>query len=110
VVVSPQTEKRNESIQRQKQLGFDVLSDPGNQLADRFGLRFQLSGELRDVYQNTFKLNLPAFNGDDSWTLPMPARYVIDSGSKIRYAAMDPDYTARPEPALTVEALQAIAG
>ena len=28
MAISPQTEKRNESIQRQKQLGFDVLSDP----------------------------------------------------------------------------------
>ena len=108
MAVSPQTEKRNESIQRQKQLGFDVLSDPGNQVADHFGLRHEVSGELRDVYQNTFKLNLPAFNGDDSWTLPMPARYVIDRDSKVRYAAMDPDYTVRPEPALTVKALKAV--
>jgi peroxiredoxin len=49
---------------------------------------------------------LPAGNGDDSWTLPLAARYVIDSEGVIRYARTDPDYTRRPEPEETLEALR----
>ena len=41
---------------------------------------------------------LTAFNGEDSWTLPMPARYVIGQGGVIAYAEINPDYTRRPEP------------
>ena len=108
MAISPQTEKRNESIQRQKQLGFDVLSDPGNQTAQAYGLKYNLSAELRAVNENVFGLKLPLYNGDDSWTLPMPARYVVDRAGIIRYAVASPDYTRRPEPGLTVEALRAL--
>jgi hypothetical protein len=38
------------------------------------------------------------FNGDSSWTLPMPARYVIAADETILYAEVNPDYTRRPEP------------
>ena len=44
------------------------------------------------------KVDLPSFNGDDSWTLPMPARFVIGPDGIIRYAEVNPDYTRRPEP------------
>ena len=49
---------------------------------------------------------LPDFNGDESWTLPVPARYILDGGGTIRYARSDPDYTVRPESAETLEALR----
>ena len=42
--------------------------------------------------------NLPGFNDDTSWTLPMPARYVINQKSEIVYAESNPDYTQRPDP------------
>ena len=41
---------------------------------------------------------LPGFNGEDSWTLPMPARIVIGQDGVIAYAEVNPDYTKRPEP------------
>ena len=108
VAVSPQTQKRNESIQRQKDLGFDVLNDAANAVSRAYGLVYALPDDLQGVYQNTFGLNLPLYNGEDSWTLPMPARYVIDSGGIIRYAAVSPDYTRRPEPELTLDALRGL--
>jgi peroxiredoxin len=43
-------------------------------------------------------VSMPTFNGDESWTLPMPARFVIDRQGQIRSAEADPDYTHRPEP------------
>jgi peroxiredoxin len=41
---------------------------------------------------------LPSFNGDTSWTLPMPGRFVIGQDGIIRYAEVNPNYTHRPEP------------
>jgi peroxiredoxin len=38
----------------------------------------------------------------------MPARFVIDRTGTIRAAQSDPDYTRRPEPADTLEALRAL--
>ena len=57
----------------------------------------------------TFGIDLPRYNGDDSWTLPLAARFIIDRESVIRYAETDADYTLRPEPEHTLEALKSIA-
>ena len=43
--------------------------------------------------------DLEDINGDTSWTLPMPARYVIARGGTIAYSEINPDYTCRSEPA-----------
>jgi peroxiredoxin len=85
-----------------------VLSDPGNRTADAYGLTFTLPDELREVYEQ-FGIDVPAHNGDDSWRLPMPARFVVDRDGIIRYAKADPDYTVRPEPDETVEFVQRLA-
>jgi hypothetical protein len=44
------------------------------------------------------KNDLPAFNNDPSWTLPMPARYVIGRDGIVLYSEVNPDYTHRPDP------------
>ena len=92
--------------QRHK-LAFDVLSDPGNRVASKFGLTFKLPEDLRQVYEK-FGIDLKKYNGDESSTLPMPARFVIDSKSTVRAADVDPDYTTRPEPTETVRVLEAL--
>lgn len=88
-------------------LAFDMLSDPGNRIAAEFGLTFELPKELGQVYAK-FGIDLKKYNGDESRTLPMPARFVIDSSGTVRAADVDPDYTTRPEPAETLRVLEAI--
>jgi peroxiredoxin len=63
---------------------------------------------MRAVYLQ-FGLDIPRYNGDDSWTLSMPGRFVVDGGGTIRSAEVHPDYTTRPEPAKTVEVLKGLA-
>ncbi len=82
-----------------------MLSDAGNGVASQFGLTFTLPAELRKVYEG-FGVDLEKLNGDASWTLPMPGRFVIDTTGTVRAAAADPDYTVRPEPGDTVEILK----
>ena len=107
MAISPQLRKYNRRIARRHKLSFDVLSDPGNRVAERFGLVWQLPDDLRRVYLS-FPLDLPKHNGDDSWTLPLSARFVIDGDGRIAAADADPDYTVRPEPSATVEVLRSL--
>ena len=83
---------------------FPVLVDEGNQVAEQFGIRHVFPEDLREVYRS-FGLDLPEANGDPSWSLPMPARYVIDATGTIQSVAADPDYTRRPEPEETLAVL-----
>jgi peroxiredoxin len=66
---------------------------------------FQLPADLRKVYLK-FGVDLSRFNGDDSWTLPMPGRFVADRQGVIGSADVDPDYTIRPDSAETVASLR----
>jgi peroxiredoxin len=107
VAISPQLPEHNRELIRSRGLGFEVLTDAGNQVAAKFGLRFALPTYLREIYAS-FPLDIAAYNGDASWTLPMPARFIVDRRGTIRYAQSDPDYTTRPEPEDTVAALRAL--
>jgi len=97
IAISPQTAPNSRKSVRQNNLSFPILSDSHNNVAAAFGLRFALPDYLVNLYQS-LKNDLPLFNGDDSWTLPMPARYVIDQEGTIIYAEVNPDYTRRPDP------------
>jgi peroxiredoxin len=105
VAVSPQLPEHSRELIERRHLTFEILSDRGNEVAARFGLRFPVPDYLQRIYR-TFQLDLEMFNGESSWTLPMPARFVIDRQGIIRSAEFDPDYTTRPEPAGTLEALR----
>jgi peroxiredoxin len=106
LAISPQTKVNGRKSVRQNALDFPILSDPGNEVAAAFGLRFRLSDELVALYKS-LKNDLPGFNGDDSWTLPMPGRFVISQDGVIRYAEVNPDYTRRPEPSDMLPAVRA---
>ena len=108
VAISPQTQSSSRKSQRDNKVTFVILSDPGNEVAARFGLRFELPDYLIALYRDTFKNDLPRTNGDSSWTLPMPARYVIGTDGVIAYAEVNPDYTHRPDPEELLPVLSAM--
>lgn len=105
LAISPQIAANSRKSMRDNDLTFPILSDTNNDVAAAFGLRFALPDYLVELY-TTLRNDLPAFNGDDSWTLPMPARYVIGQGGIILYAEVNPDYTRRPDPAELLPALR----
>ncbi len=106
-MISPQLAEHNRFVKEQYKLPFDILSDPGNTLAARYGLRFVLPEDLQGLYRQ-FGIDLPKHNGDDSWSLPMPARLVIDPDGIVRHTAINADYTLRPEPEETLEVVKGL--
>jgi len=108
IAISPQSQHNSLKSQRENKVTFPILSDPGNEVAARFGLRFKLPDYLIELYRDSFKNDLSRTNGDSSWTLPMPARYVIGTDGVIAYAEVSPDYTHRPDPEELLPALSAL--
>jgi len=53
---------------------------------------FQLAGALRPIFRD-FGINLPEYDGNKDYTLPMPATYLVDSNGMIRQAFIHADYT-----------------
>lgn len=107
VTITPQTAANSRKAINEKNLSFPLLSDPGNAVAELYGLRFHLPDDLIDVYKQ-LGVDLPTINGDASWTLPQPARFVIDPQGQIRHAEAHPDYTRRPDPETLLPILAAL--
>jgi hypothetical protein len=85
-----------------------VLHDAASIVGASFGPRQRGRGTLWfasrcpdyliELYRETFKNDLSRINGDPSWTVPMPGRYVIGTDGVVAYAEVNPDYTRRPDP------------
>ena len=103
--ISPMREPYLKQMSQKNHLEFDLLRDEGNAVAAKFGLVFRLPQDLSELYKS-FGTDLARVNGDDSWTLPMPGRFVIDQKGIIRHEDINPDYTVRPDPAETIAVLK----
>lgn len=97
VAVSPQTPDASLSTKEKNELEFEVLSDTNNEIAKEYGLVFSLDEELRPIYES-FGIDIPGSNEEDSYELPLPATYVINKNKEIIYSFIDEDYTKRSEP------------
>lgn len=97
VAISQQTAATSRKAETANGLSFPILGDHGGELADKFGIRYVLADYLKPFYLG-FQTDLAVINGEPSWTLPMPARYVIGQDGIIAYAEINPDYTRRPDP------------
>jgi peroxiredoxin len=109
VAISPQTPDHSFSLVEKQNLSFAVLSDVGNHVARQFGLVFTIDEAVRAAHRR-IGANLPAFNGDDSWELPMAGTFLIDQSGTIRLAFVDPDFSHRLDPSVVVAKLKELKG
>jgi peroxiredoxin len=107
VAITPQLSEGSRSQIEKQRITFDLLSDLGNDYAAKLGLRFKLPDDLKEVYIS-FGIDLATHNGEGSWTLPMPGRFVVEQAGLIRAVDVDPDYQYRPEPQKTVDDVKAL--
>lgn len=109
VAISPQTPDQSLSLAEKHELTFAVLSDGGNQVARAYGLVFTIDEAVRAAHKQV-GADLPAYNGDESWELPMPGTFLIDQSGTVRLAFVDPNYTHRLDPSMLLERLADLTG
>ncbi len=103
--VSPETPDNSISTAEKHGLKFEVLSDVGNTIANKYGLVMTVIEKMRPYYLQ-WGFDLPALNGDDSYQLPVPATYIIDRDKKITACYVNKNYTERMEPSDIITALK----
>jgi len=103
--ISPQPLERSRSTVENRNLEFDVLSDPDNTTARAYGLTFSMT-DAEQALHTTFGADLPKINAGDNWDLPAPVTYIVDQGGLIVWGHVDGNYTRRAEPADVIAALR----
>jgi peroxiredoxin len=107
VVLTSELERYTRALHKKLNLTFDILTDLHLKTAEQFRLVYALPDYLRDPYRS-FGNALDRFHDEPEFRLPMPARYVIDKRGIIRAADVSADYTIRPEPSDTLNALKTL--
>ncbi|MFZ0370809.1 MAG: peroxiredoxin-like family protein [Halobacillus sp.] len=105
IAISPEQPDHSLSTTEKNDLQFHVVSDVGNETANQYNLVYQLPDYLVDVYKEK-GLRVDEHNGDETWTLPVSATYVIDQDGTIVYEYTKEDYKDRAEPSEVLEQLK----
>ncbi|HIK04877.1 MAG TPA: AhpC/TSA family protein [Trichormus sp. M33_DOE_039] len=105
IAISPQTPDTSLTTVEKNNLEFDVLSDVGSQVAQMYGIAFELPDYLQHLYTELGH-PLPENNGTEDWQLPVPATFVIAPDGRVILAHVDVDYRHRLEPMDAIAALK----
>ncbi len=97
VGISPQTARQNDFTASQHGIPFPLLQDAHCDVAQQFGLAYKVP-PFHQRYFRSILVNIPFVNGDESWTLPLPATYVLAQDGTVLYAEAHADFRVRPEP------------
>ena len=93
----PQIERQSDFMVGQHGLPFPVLSDPGNKVAEQFGLVYPVPEYMQGYYRSIL-VNIPFVNGDSTWRLPLPGTFVVGHDGLVMFAEAHADFRVRPEP------------
>lgn len=107
LAVSPQKPLHNRRCVRKHKLTFPILHDEGGRVAAQYGVNWDVPADLRKLYLG-LNVDLVDFNGDKGWTLPLPARYLIDQKQSIVYAEINASESHRMNPTGLLTALESL--
>ena len=93
VAIMPDRQKFIADLRSESKVPFPILTDIDNGYALSLNLTIWVGAELQKLMEG--RRNLPEFHGNSSWTLPIPATFVVGRDGRIRARFMDPDYRKR---------------
>lgn len=106
VAISPQDPDNSLSIAEKNNLDFEVLSDPGNQVAKEFTTIFKYADTPLEL-MSELGIDFHSHYADDSEELPVPAVFIIDQDGTIKFAESEGgDYRNRVESQTIINALK----
>ena len=82
------------NLKRENELKFPVLTDVDNSYALSLGLLIWLGPEIRAIYAARGR-DLPRFQGNDGWFVPVPATFVIGRDHRVLAKFADVDFRRR---------------
>jgi peroxiredoxin len=93
VAIMPDREKFVTGLKSEYDVPFPILTDMDNGYALSLNLAIWVGEEMQKLMQT--RQDLPTFQGNSSWMLPIPATFVVGADGVIRARLMDPDYRNR---------------
>jgi peroxiredoxin len=109
VAISPETRQYGAAFRDHAAALFPVLTDLDNGYALSLNLAFWVGDEKREAMKQ-LGVDLEPYNGNSTWTLPVPATFVVGRDGLVKARYIDPDYRRRMELDAIVDAVAAETG
>jgi peroxiredoxin len=93
VAVMPEREQFVSDLRATSKAPFLVLTDMDNGYAMSLGLAIWVGDEMQKIIAE--RHNLANYQGNDTWTLPIPATFVVGQDGRVKARFVDPDYRKR---------------
>jgi len=106
VALTPELPDKSLPTKEKFKLGYEVLTDLNNGVAEKFGIVFKMTPWVAQAMEEGF--GLQGYNGKDydKDTLPLSATYIITPDGKIAYAFLDAEYRNRATPEMIIAELE----
>jgi peroxiredoxin len=96
VAIVPDREQFAAEMKTDSGAAFPILTDMDNGYAMSLNLAIWVGDEMEE-YMRSIGRELPLYQGNDSWMLPIPATFVVGTDGRIKARFVDPDYRLRME-------------
>jgi len=93
VAIMPDRQQFVSELKSAAKVPFSILTDMDNGYALSLNLAIWLGAEMQKMLAGL--RDLPSFQGNNSWILPIPATFVVAKDGLIRARFVDPDYRKR---------------
>ena len=90
VAIMPDRQKFVADFKSESRVPFPILTDMDNGYAMSLNLTIWVGAEMQKMMEG--RRDLPTFQGNNSWMLPIPATFVVGRDGQVRARLLDPDY------------------
>ena len=94
VAIMPDRQQFAESFKTESQARFPILTDLDNGYALSLNLVIWVGSEMERMIASAGR-DIPNYQGNASWMLPIPATFVVGTDARIKARFVDPDYRKR---------------
>lgn len=94
VAIIPDRQQYASEMKHESGVEFPILTDMDNGYAMSLNLAIWVGAEMKE-YMASVGRNLPDYQGNDSWVLPIPATFVVGQDGRIKARFADPDFRQR---------------
>lgn len=94
VAIMPDRQQFAEKFKTESQARFPILTDMDNGYALSLNLVIWIGAEMERLIAAAGR-DIPNYQGNTSWMLPIPATFVVGADGRIKMRFVDPDYRKR---------------
>ncbi len=105
VAIVPDREQFAAEMKQDCNVNFPILCDMDNGYAMSLNLAIWVGAEMQEDMTKIGR-ELPQYQGNDSWMLPIPATFVVARDGRIKTRFVDPDYRKRMAVEELIDALK----